>query len=87
MAALSQSLSTASPASAAVSTATWSRDSKPAPLVLSSGTASDETKSAPVVPSSAGGHEDSSTPSTPLTDPVISTRRQAFEVTTPVLHL
>ena len=81
MSALSQSLSTACPATAAVSTATWSRDSKPAPLVLSSGTASDETKSAAVVPTSSGGHDDSSVPSTPSTDPVASRRQPtAFEV-------
>jgi len=83
---LSQSLSMASTASAAVSTATWSRDSKPAPLLLSSGAASDETKSAPVFPSSTGGHDGSSSmPSTPLTDPLISRRQTtAFEVTSPV---
>ena len=86
MAALSQSLSTANAAAAAaVSMATWSRNGKPAPLVLSSsGTAADEAKTAPVGPTSGGSHDDSSVPTTPITDPVISRRQPtAFEVTTP----
>ena len=74
-------LSAASAVTAAVSSATWSRESKPAPLVLPCGTVSEETKSAPVVSSFAGAHEDSSMPSTPLTDPVTSRRQPTtFEV-------
>jgi len=83
MAALSQSLSTAN-AAAAVSMATWSCNGKPAPLVLSSSTAADEAKTAPVAPMSGRSHDDSSVPTTPVTDPVISRRQPtAFEVTTP----
>jgi len=85
MAALSQSLSTANAAAAAaVSMATWSRNGKPAPLVLSSSTAADEAKTAPVGPTPGGSHDDSSVPTTPITDPVIPRRQPtAFEVTTP----
>jgi len=80
--------SSASAGTAAGSSSAWSRESKPAPLVLSPGTTmSEETKSAPVVSSSTGGHEDTSVPSTPLSDPVASKQATPFEVTLTPLHL